>query len=183
MARTPSTMLPLGTQMPEFILPNTESTMINSKELPLQKGYLVAFICNHCPFVIHIQDKMTEVFKSIQGLGIYTCAISSNDVVNYPDDSPEKMKEAHQKIGYTFDYLYDETQDTAKQFNAACTPEFYLFDDQKKLVYRGQFDGSRPGNDIEVSGIDLMSTAKQLIANQPISENQLPSLGCNIKWK
>ena len=176
-------MLPLGTQMPEFRLPNTEATLINSKELTPQKGYLVAFICNHCPFVIHIQDKMAEVFKKVQGLGIYACAINSNDVVNYPEDSPEKMKETHQKLGYSFDYLFDESQEIAKQFDAACTPEFYLFDSQKKLVYRGQFDGSRPGNDAPITGEDLWSASSQLALGNTISQDQTPSLGCNIKWK
>ena len=184
MARTPSNMLPLGTTAPEFSLMDTvtEKTL-NLQALKGDKGTLVFFICNHCPFVIHVNPMLTQLANKYQAKGIGFIAISSNDIENYPQDAPHLMKEVAKREGYTFPYLYDETQEVAKAYDAACTPDFYLFDEDLKLVYRGQLDDSRPGNDIPLSGKDLSAAMDALLAGNKISDDQKPSIGCNIKWK
>jgi len=183
MARTPSTMLALGTQAPDFSLPDTEGKTVSLADLAGAPGLLVAFICNHCPFVIHLREALAELGKEAQERGLKVVAISSNDVENYPQDSPELMAEEKVTAGYTFPYLYDESQEVAKAYEAACTPDFYLFDGDQRLVYRGQFDASRPGNDEPINGADLRAAIDALLAGDGPAENQLPSLGCNIKWK
>lgn len=184
MARTPSNMLPLGTVAPEFHLKDTNSNYSYSfADLKGTKGTLVMFICNHCPFVHHVIDEVIKISNDyrIQGLGII--AISSNDIVNYPQDAPELMTEFAFQHKFEFPYLFDATQEVAKAYDAACTPDFYLFDNQDKLVYRGQLDDSRPGNGIPLSGSDLRNAIDGVIYNRNINPNQKPSLGCNIKWK
>lgn len=184
MARTPSTMLPLGTKAPDFLLPDTVSGKICSfADLKGNRGTLLMFICNHCPFVIHVNPELVRLGKDYAERGIGIIAISSNDVENYPQDHPDRMRETAKSEGYTFPYLYDATQETAQNYQAACTPDFYLFDSDDLLVYRGQLDDSRPGNNIPVSGKDLRKALDCLLENRPISENQKPSIGCNIKWK
>lgn len=184
MARTPSNMLPLGTPAPDFRLPDTVSgRTFGLDELRGESGTAILFICNHCPFVRHVNSEIVRLARTYQPLGIAFVAISSNDVVNYPEDSPEKMKETAAREGYPFPYLYDESQQTARDYDAACTPDFYLFDRGGKLVYRGQLDDSRPGNGIPLTGADLEAAMKNLLEGKPIPEIQKPSLGCNIKWK
>ncbi len=184
MARTPSNMLPLGTVAPEFSLTDTvtEKT-VNLQALKGDKGTVIMFICNHCPFVKHVNPEIVKLAKEYQEKGIGFIAISSNDVENYPQDAPHLMKETAEEEGYTFPYLYDETQETAKGFNAACTPDFYLFDANLKLVYRGQLDDSRPGNGLPLTGKDLRNALDALLEGKEIHKNQKPSIGCNIKWK
>ena len=184
MARTPSTMLPLGTIAPDFFLLDTVSNNTYSlQDLKGEKGTVIMFICNHCPFVIHVNPMISKLAASYQEKGIAFIAISSNDVEHYPQDAPHLMKEVAQKEGYSFPYLYDESQEAAKAYDAACTPDFYLFDKGLDLVYRGQLDDSRPANGIPLSGTDLQNAMEALLSNQPIDEHQKPSLGCNIKWK
>ncbi|WP_299365706.1 thioredoxin family protein [Winogradskyella sp.] len=184
MALTPSNMLPLGTKAPEFRLIDTKDDQIKSlNELKGDAGTLVMFICNHCPFVIHVNEQLVRLAKDYKVKGIHSIAISSNDVVNYPQDGPDKMK-THAEINqYPFPYLYDETQEVAKAYDAACTPDFFLFDKDLNLVYAGQLDGSRPGNGIAVTGKDLRAAMDALVKNETIDPNQKPSMGCNIKWK
>ena len=183
MARTPSNMLALNTPAPDFALlePATGRTvrLADFAGQPL----LVAFICNHCPFVIHIQEAFAQLAREYQVRGVAVVAINSNDVANYPDDSPEKMIEAVRNHGYTFPYLFDESQAIARAYDAACTPDLYLFDAQHRLYYRGQFDNARPGNDEPVNGADLRQALDALLDGQSAPEVQKPSLGCNIKWK
>ena len=184
MARTPSNMLPLETLAPSFRLKDTNSNYNYSfDELKGSKGTLVMFICNHCPFVHHVLEEVLMIANDyrVQGLGVI--AISSNDAEKYPQDGPEMMREFAFKNRMDFPYLYDETQDVARAFDAACTPDFYLFDAQDKLFYRGQLDDSRPGNGIPLSGSDLRNAIDAVIYNRSIAEPQKPSLGCNIKWK
>lgn len=184
MARTPSNMLPLGTKAPEFNLIDAVSGEHYSLDhLKGPKGTLVIFMCNHCPFVIHVLDEIVNLAAEYKNKSIDTIAISSNDIENYPDDSPDKMKALAQKHDFTFPYLYDETQQVAKAYDAACTPDFYLFDNNLRLVYRGQLDNSRPGNGIPVTGEDLRKAIDSLLAGKTIPDDQKPSLGCNIKWK
>ena len=184
MARTPSTMLPLGTVAPEFSLMDTvtERTM-NLHALKGDKGTVIMFICNHCPFVKHVNPEIVKIAKEYQDKGIGFIAISSNDVENYPQDRPELMKKTAKEEGYTFPYLYDATQEVAKEYHAACTPDFYLFDADIELVYRGQLDGSRPGNDIPLTGNDMRKALDALLSGEEIDQDQKPSIGCNIKWK
>ena len=183
MARTESNMLALGTQAPEFRLPDTVSgTTMHLSEMLGKNGTVILFICNHCPFVIHVNPEISKMAEEYQSKGIQFIGISSNDVVNYPQDSPELMKIKALEEGYTFPYLYDETQEVAKAYDAACTPDFYLFDKNLKLVYRGQLDDSRPGNGKELTGKDLRQAMDALLQNKPISPDQKPSIGCNIKW-
>ena len=184
MARTPSTMLPLGTVAPEFSLMDTvtERTM-NLHALKGDKGTVIMFICNHCPFVKHVNPEIIKIAKEYQDKGIGFIAISSNDVENYPQDRPELMKQTAKEEGYTFPYLYDATQEVAKEYHAACTPDFYLFDADLELVYRGQLDGSRPGNDIPLTGNDMRKALDALLSGEEIDQDQKPSIGCNIKWK
>jgi peroxiredoxin len=183
MARTPSTMLELGTSAPAFSLiePATGKliTLSQFQDQPL----LVAFICNHCPYVILIRQAFRDLAAEYQAKGVAVVAINANDVANYPDDSPEKMIEEVQTQGYTFPYLYDASQNVAKAYQAACTPDFFLFDKQHKLFYRGQFDEARPGNNKAVTGTDLRHALDQLLDNLYPPAGQKPSLGCNIKWK
>lgn len=183
MARTPSTMLALGTDAPDFALLEPATGHIVKRSDFAGKPLLVAFICNHCPYVIHIRDAFVELAKEYQQRGVAVVAINANDVAAYPDDSPEKMAEAVQTYGYTFPYLYDATQAVAKAYQAACTPDLYLFDEQHKLFYRGQFDDSRPRNDIPVTGSDLRHALDRLLDNMYPPDDQKPSLGCNIKWQ
>lgn len=184
MARTPSNMIPLGTIAPEFYLKDTNSNNTYSfEDLKGSKGTLVIFMCNHCPFVLHVINEIVMISHDyrVQGLGII--AISSNDVVKYPQDSPELMTDFALQHKIDFPYLFDKTQEVAKAYDAACTPDFYLFDNQDKLFYRGQLDDSRPGNGIPLSGTDLRNAIDALIYNRILNEIQKPSIGCNIKWK
>ena len=184
MSRTPSNMLPLGTRAPQFRLFDTVSQQhVSLDELKSDKATVIAFICNHCPFVLHLRDKLIEVAHHYTALGVQFIAISANNAVAYPADSPENMAIEARKHHFSFPYLYDETQAIAKAYNAACTPDFYLFDNDLKCVYRGQFDDSRPGNNIPITGRDLTAALDNLLAGKAINPEQKPSLGCNIKWK
>ena len=183
MARTPSNMVTLGTKAPKFELQNTvDDILYSSEQLFSKNGTVVMFICNHCPFVIHVIDEIVSISENYKE-NISFVAISSNDVINYPDDSPELMKKFAVNKNFSFPYLFDETQEVAKSFDAACTPDFFLYNNESKLVYRGQMDDSRPGNGIPVTGNDLKSALDNLIKNKEISAEQKPSIGCNIKWK
>ncbi len=184
MARTPSNMLALGTKAADFQLPDTVSGQIlDLQSIKGANGTVVMFICNHCPFVKHVNQGIVELAGDYQAEGIGFVAISSNDVENYPQDAPHLMKQNAIEQGFTFPYLYDESQEVAAEYDAACTPDFYLFDDDLTLVYRGQLDDSRPENGIPVSGKDLKKAIDDLLAGRPIDQNQKPSIGCNIKWK
>ena len=183
MALTPSTMLPLGTIAPGFRLPDTDGKTVSLDDFKGAPALLVAFICNHCPYVKHVRHELARLGKEYQGKGVAVVGISANDVTTHPDDSPKKMAKEKAEVGYTFPYLYDETQQVALAYKAACTPDFYVFNKDQKLVYRGQMDGSRPGNPIPVTGKDLRSALDAVLAGKPVSDNQQPSLGCNIKWK
>lgn len=184
MARTPSTMmLPLGTAAPHFQLPDTEGRLVSLDDFKEAPALLVMFICNHCPFVQHVRAELAELCEEYQQKGVAVVGINSNDVEAYPDDSPEKMAEEAKRYLYTFPYLYDETQEVAKAYRAACTPDFYVFDRERKLVYCGQMDDSRPGNDVPVTGEDLRAALDAVLEEKPIPEPQKPSAGCNIKWK
>lgn len=183
MVRTPSTMLPLGTIAPDFELPNVDGRTVDFAAASGSKGTVVMFICNHCPFVKHVADQLAALGRDYSSSGIGFVAISSNDVSTHPADSPEQMVREAEERGYPFPYLYDETQDVAKEYQAACTPDFYLFDAGRNLVYRGQLDSSRPGNDIPVTGSDLREAIDALLAGRPPVSEQKPSIGCNIKWK
>lgn len=177
-------MLPLGTKAPDFELWDTVSEKnLSLKAIHGNKGTVIMFICNHCPFVIHVNPKISELAREYQAKGIGFIAISSNDVVNFPQDAPHLMKEKAKEEGYTFPYLYDETQEVARAYDAACTPDLYLFDADLELVYRGQLDDSRPGNGIPLSGNDLKDAMDALLEGNTIDPNQKPSIGCNIKWK
>ncbi|OIQ29719.1 MAG: thioredoxin family protein [Bacteroidetes bacterium MedPE-SWsnd-G2] len=184
MARTPSNMLPLGTKAPDFQLIDTTDFKSKSlTELKGEKGTLIMFICNHCPFVKHVNDELSKLAKDFLSQGINCIAISSNDVENHPEDAPELMQKLILDEDFIFPYLYDETQEIAKAYDAACTPDFFLFDQQLKLVYRGQLDDSRPGNGKPVNGKDLRMAINLLIENKAPLDQQKPSIGCNIKWK
>lgn len=184
MARIPSTMVKLGTNAPDFLLEDVVSGQSKSlSNVKGERGTLIMFICNHCPFVKHINDELVKLGNEFPPKGIALVAINSNDVVNYPEDSPEKMSEVARSLGYAFPYLYDETQQVARDYDAACTPDFFLYDAGLRLVYRGQLDGSRPGNDIPVTGRDLRAAMNALLDGNEILTDQRPSLGCNIKWK
>lgn len=184
MSRTSSNMLPLGTKAPEFDLIDTVTEQnVTLQSLKGEKGTVIMFICNHCPFVKHVNPEIVKVAANYRKKGIGFIAISSNDVENYPLDAPHLMKENALKEGYTFPYLYDETQATAKDYNAACTPDFYLFNGNLELVYRGQLDDSRPGNGIPLTGKNLRNAIDATLSGQEIDSDQRPSIGCNIKWK
>ena len=184
MARTESAMLELGTQAPHFSLPDVRDGRNHATESLLgPKGLLVMFICAHCPFVKHVEKELARLGSDYQKSGIGIVAISSNDAENYPDDAPANLAKQAKQLGFTFPYLYDETQEVARAYDAACTPDFFLFDGAGKLVYRGQLDGSRPGNGVPVTGKDLRAALDALIAGKSISTDQYPSIGCNIKWK
>lgn len=184
MALTESNMLPLGTQAPAFSLPDTISgTTISLDDVATDKGTVVMFLCNHCPYVIHVNEEVVRLVDDYRAKGIGFVAISSNDVVNYPQDSPEKMTEHARAVGYNFPYLYDESQDVAKAYDAACTPDFYVFDGNRNLYYRGRLDGSRPGNQEALTGADLRHALDEMLADHAAPAKQYPSAGCNIKWK
>ena len=176
-------MLPLGTQAPLFSLPSWDGGLVSLDTLRNSPGLLVMFLCPHCPFVKHIRSGLAEFARDYQARGLAVIAINSNDIDQFPDDSPEKMAEEAKEAGYTFPYLFDESQEIAKAYEAACTPDFFLFDGDQKLVYRGQFDGSRPTNGVLVTGEDIRAAADAVLKGQPIPAHQAPSLGCNIKWK
>jgi len=184
MALTPSTMLPLGTKAPNFQL----SDVVSGKTISLdtfagKQALLVMFICRHCPFVKHVQSELAKIGKDYADSDVGIVAISANDAENYPSDAPDKLKEMSAELGFTFPLCYDETQETAKAYTAACTPDFFLFDANHQLVYRGQLDDSRPSNNKPVTGKDLRSALDAVLASQPVNSEQKPSIGCNIKWK
>jgi peroxiredoxin len=184
MALTPSTMLPLGTVAPEFRLPEPATGReIALADFAAAPALVVAFICNHCPYVKHVREGLARFGKDCAAQGAAMVAISANDAVNYPADSPDKIAAEVRAAGYSFPYLYDESQAVARAYRAACTPDFFLFDGQRRLVYRGQFDDSRPGNGVPVTGKDLRAALTAVLAGKPVSPDQKPSLGCNIKWK
>jgi len=184
MARTPSTMVALGTTAPDFTLYDTVSGKnISLENVKEDVATVIMFICNHCPFVRHVNAELVKLANDYKNKGIGFVAISSNDVINYPDDSPALMKEVAKQLKYPFSYLYDESQEVAKAYDAACTPDFFIYDRDLKLAYRGQFDDSRPGNEIPVTGKDIRHALDCLISGQPVPEFQRPSIGCNIKWK
>lgn len=184
MARTPSNMLPLGTMAPAFSLLNPVTGETQTlDELKSDRGTVIVFMCNHCPFVLHVIEDFVKLAKEYQEKGLSFIAINANDVEKYPDDSPENMKKFAEEKKFSFPYLFDETQEVAKAYDAACTPDFYLFDGDLKCVYRGQLDDSRPGNDVPVTGKDLRKAMDQVLRGEKVFEDQKPSLGCNIKWK
>ncbi len=184
MAQTPSTMQDLGTSAPPFALPEPATgKTVTLSDFADKPALVVAFICNHCPFVKHIIGGFAAFTKEYQSKGLAVVAISANDVANYPDDSPGKIAQLVNQQGYTFPYLYDETQEIAKAYKAACTPDFFVFDGERRLAYRGQFDGARPGNGQPVTGADMRAAVDALLAGQAVGAEQKPSLGCNIKWK
>lgn len=184
MALTASTMLALGTKAPDFQLPNTVSgETISLATFADKKALLVMFICQHCPFVKHIKAELARLGKDYQRQSVGIVAISANDIANYPDDAPDKLKAMALEFDFTFPVCYDETQETAKAYTAACTPDFFLFDADRQLVYQGQLDDSRPSNGMPVTGKDLRSAIDAVLADKPLSADRKPSIGCNIKWK
>ena len=183
MAKAASTMLALGTVAPAFQLNAVTGEAISLATFAGKTGLLVMFICKHCPFVVHLQDQLAQLGQDYQSQSLGIVAISANDAVKYPDDAPDRLREMAQSLGFTFPLCYDETQAVAKAYTAACTPDFFLFDAERKLVYRGQFDDSRPGNDRPITGQDLRAALDALLAGEPITADQKPSIGCNIKWK
>ena len=182
MALTESTMLPLGTRAPDFALPDTDGNVVSLTDLTDGEAVVVVFMCNHCPYVIHMQKELAAVAREYDTRGIRFVGINSNDVAAYPEDSPARMGEVRERIGYPFPYLFDESQEVARAYRAACTPDIYLFDRDQKLVYRGQFDASRP-NSGTPTGEHLIAAMDALLAGESIPEDQLPGIGCNIKWK
>jgi peroxiredoxin len=183
MVMTASTMLPLGMSTPDFNLPDIKGDMVSLADFKESPALLVIFMCNHCPFVKHVLHVMVDLIKEYQAKGVAVVGINSNDVANFPEDSSEKMAKVAKKAGFTFPYLYDQSQEVAKAYHAACTPDFFLFDKERKLIYRGQMDDSRPGNDIPVTGVDLIKAMDSVLAGRQVNTNQKPSMGCNIKWK
>jgi peroxiredoxin len=183
MVATPSTMLQLGTAAPEFTLPDVDSGQsISIEDYAAKKALLVMFLCQHCPYVKHVEHELAALGRDYQEADIGLVAISSNDVNAYPEDDPDGMRSQAQRVGFTFPYLFDETQEVAKAYTAACTPDFFLFDEERQLVYRGQMDGSRPGSEIPVTGEDLRAAIDAVLAGDSVNPEQRPSLGCNIKW-
>jgi len=183
MALTNSTMLPLGTQAPDFSLPDTDSKIVSLSNFKTAPALLVMFICNHCPYVQHVAFAIAKLAREYQQKGVAVVAINSNDAQKYPADSPAMMRQEIKRVGYTFPYLYDESQAAAKAYRAACTPEFYVFDKQQKLAYRGRLDGSSPGNATPTTGEDLRKALDTVLAGKAPAADQKPSIGCNIKWK
>lgn len=183
MVRTLSTMLPLGTKAPDFSLINVDSSTVSLSDFSDAQALLVIFMCNHCPYVIHVAPEIARLAAEYQQKGVAVVGISSNDATKYPQDSPEQMVHEAESRGYTFPYLFDEDQSVAKAYRAACTPDFFLFDSEQRLVYRGQLDSSRPKTEIPVTGEDLRAALDASLSGQPIPEPQRASLGCNIKWK
>ena len=182
MPETPSTMLDLGTPLPSFSLPDFNDKVVSDADFKGSKALLVAFICKHCPFVRHVRSEFARFAKDYEAKGLKVVAIMSNSIDEFPEDGPEGMKQEAQEAGYIFPYLFDQDQKVAKLFKAACTPDLFLFDSNRRLVYRGQFDGSRPKNDVPVTGADLRAAADAVLAGKAPSETQRPSMGCNIKW-
>jgi peroxiredoxin len=180
---TESNMLPLGTQAPSFRLPDFKGQVVSIDDFAASPALLVAFICNHCPYVQHIRDGFSRFAREYHPRGLAVVAIAANDIETYPQDGPEGMAEEAAAAGYTFPYLFDETQKVAKAYKAACTPDFFLFDRARRLVYRGQFDGSRPRSNIPVTGADMRAAVDAVLADKPLSAQQQPSIGCSIKWK
>jgi peroxiredoxin len=176
-------MLPLGTKAPFFQLPDTDGVIVSLDDFKEAKALLVIFMCNHCPYVKHIKEGLVPLIKEYQERGVAVVGINSNDADSYPEDSFENMGRETRDFSYTFPYLFDETQEVAKSYRAACTPDFFLFDGEHKLVYRGQLDGSRPGNGVPVTGEDLGRAVNAVLEEMPVPEEQRASLGCNIKWK
>lgn len=183
MSLTPSTMLELGTKAPDFSLQNFDGKVVALTDMQIEKGLLVIFMCNHCPYVKHIQKKLVEQTRVYMEQGIKVVAINSNDYSAYPDDGPEEMARQAEAFQFPFSYLVDVNQEVAKAYRAACTPDFFLFDEDKRLVYRGQFDSARPGKEEPVTGVDLTGAITSLVDGNAISPDQNPSMGCNIKWK
>jgi peroxiredoxin len=184
MAATESKMLALGTAAPDFRLPDVVSgDTISLDTFADKKALLVMFICRHCPFVVHVKNQLARLGKDYAGKSAGIVAISSNDAESYPEDAPASLKEMAVELGFRFPFCHDETQEAAKAYSAACTPDFFLFDDQRKLVYRGQLDGSRPGNSVPVTGSDLRAAIDAVLAGKAVNPKQTPSIGCNIKWK
>jgi peroxiredoxin len=182
MPETPSTMLDLGTPLPSFSLPDFNGKVVSDADVKGSKALLVAFICEHCPFVRHVRSEFARFAKEYEAQGLKVVAIMSNSIEEFPQDGPEGMKKEAQEAGYIFPYLFDKDQQVAKAFKAACTPDLFLFDSNRRLAYRGQFDGSRPKNDVPVTGADLRAAADAVLAGKAPSETQRPSMGCNIKW-
>jgi len=183
MVKTASTMLPLGVMAPEFSLPNVDGRVVRLHDFQQAPALLVMFLCNHCPYVKHVAPELARLARDYQARGVGVVAINSNDADGYPEDSPVKMVAEARERGYTFPYLSDETQEVAQAYRAACTPDFFLFDQDRRLVYRGQLDSSRPGSGVPVTGRDLRAALEAVLAGQAVAEPQRPSLGCNIKWK
>ncbi len=183
MSLTYSNMLELGSEAPPFDLPAAQGGQVKLADFSDAKGLLVVFMCNHCPYVKHIRAGLADFAREYQNQGVATVGISANDVQSHPADSPERMAEEVRNADYVFPYLYDESQQVARAYGAACTPDFFLYDGAHRLVYRGQFDGSRPGNSVAVSGADLRAAADAVLTGKPVSKEQTPSVGCNIKWK
>ncbi len=183
MVATSSTMLTLGTAAPDFNLPDTTGKFVSMRDFKDSPALLVIFMCNHCPFVKHILSRMVGLIQEYQSRGVAVVGINSNDVENFPEDRPEMMAEVAKEKGFTFPYLYDESQEVAKSYRAACTPDLFLFDKQRKLVYRGQMDDSRPSNNVPVTGMDLKAAMDALLEGKKIPSKQKQSIGCNIKWK
>ena len=182
MSLTPSTMLDLGTPAPAFSLAASDGSRLSLDDIK-EKVLVIAFICNHCPYVKHIREGLRQFAADYQPRGVAVVAINSNDPERYPDDAPDKMAVEVAAAGYTFPYLFDETQEVAKAYRAACTPDFFVFDENRRLVYRGQFDDSRPGNEVPVTGADLRRAVEAVLAGQAVPGEQKPSMGCNIKWR
>ncbi len=183
MVMTPSTMPELGMAAADFSLPDTEGKTVSLADFKEAPALLVIFMCNHCPFVKHVIKGLATLVKEYQAKGVAVVGINSNDVESFPEDSPAMMARAAKKLGFTFPYLYDQSQEVAKAYRAACTPDFFLFDKDRRLVYRGQMDDSRPGNNIPVTGADLSAAIDAVLGGQQVSRKQRPSIGCNIKWK
>lgn len=183
MVRTNSTMSPLGAAAPDFSLPNVDGRTVSLADFAGAPALLVIFLCNHCPYVKHVADALAQLAAEYQARGVAVVGISSNDVSSHPADSPEQMVHEAELRGYTFPYLYDESQSVAKAYRAACTPDFFVFDSQQKLVYRGQMDSSRPNSGVPVTGEDLRAALDAVLAGKPVAEDQKASLGCNIKWR
>jgi peroxiredoxin len=183
MVATASTMLALLTPAPDFRLPDPSGHLVSLSDFSGAKSLLVMFLCNHCPYVKHVQTELAALASEYQARGVAVVGISSNDIEAYPEDGPGEMGRVASQVGFTFPYLYDESQTVAAAYRAACTPDFFLFDGDRRLVYRGQLDGARPGNDVPVTGRDLRAALDALLAGRPIPELQVPSLGCSIKWK
>ena len=183
MVKTASTMKKLGTSAPDFRLRNVDGRMVGLDDFKDKPALLVIFMCNHCPFVKHVAEGLAQLARDYQSKGVAVVGINSNDAASHPQDSPEQMVHEAEQRGYSFPYLFDENQEVAKAYGAACTPDFFLYDKSQRLVYRGQLDSSRPGNNVPVTGADLRIALDAVLAGKPVPEKQIPSIGCNIKWR